>query len=151
MAQLCEGLRLDLTDALTGELVAVADVGESAGLVAAVESESHRQHVTLSRREPRQDGSQRVLVESGGGTIERGLGLGVGQQVTELAVPVLTGRCGQRQEVGRVDLRCLDSMRIEAGVFRELLDGRLAVEVGAQPLRARARPPRSGRGRGRAP
>ncbi len=77
-----------------------------------------------------------MLVEPRRGAFERRLGIGIGEQVAELTVAVLTGRRRQRQQVRGVDLRGLDAMRVEAGVRGELLDVGSRSRSARQALRA---------------
>ncbi len=80
--------------------------------------------------------AQRMFVEPRRGAIERRLGVGIGEQVAELTIAVLTRRCRERQQVRGVDLRRLDAVRVEAGVLGELFDRGFTIELGAQALRA---------------
>ena len=61
---------------------------------------------------------------------------GIGEQVAELTIAVLTGRCRERQQVRGVDLCRLDAVRVEAGVRGELFDRGFAIELGRASARA---------------
>src|SRR5581483_11296849 len=100
VAQLRHRPRLDLADALAGEVEVLADFLEGAGL-AAVEAEAEAEDLALALVEGAEELGDLFGEEGGGRHLEGRLGRTVFDDVAELGVAVLTKRLGERQGFGR--------------------------------------------------
>src|SRR5215207_8272484 len=98
MPQLRHRLRLDLTDALAGDPERVADLVESLRLTVA-EPEAHADHAGLALGERVQERLELTLQHREADRVGRNHGLGVLDEVTELAVAVLAEGRVQRDRL----------------------------------------------------
>src|SRR6201996_9190314 len=83
--QLFEALVLDLADPLTGDVERPADLVQGPRVLAA-EPVTELEHATLAVGEVLEGFLQRLFGQQVGGPVERGLGLLVGDELTELGL-----------------------------------------------------------------
>src|ERR1700733_9751771 len=128
VAELGHGLGLDLPDPLPGDPVDLADLLQGLGLpVGQPEPQGYHARLTLGQRA--EDRVQLLLQQGEAGRLAGLDGLGVLDQVAELAVAVLAERGVQRNRLTAVLLHLDDPLRGHAQLGRDLLRGRLAAQV----------------------
>ena len=88
MAQLSEGLGLDLADAFPGDVELLADLLQGAG-AAVLNAEAQLQHLLLPGGEGREDLYQLLLQQGEGGGLRRLAGVLIGDEVAQMAVLLL--------------------------------------------------------------
>ena len=127
---------LDLADALARDVERAADLVERARLLA-VEPVAQLEHHPLALGERAEDRAQRLALQRRLGELvreRRGL---VGEEVAELRLVVVADGLLERDRHLRAAADLLDLVRRHLDVARDLLDRRLATELGAElPLRA---------------
>src|SRR5690606_29476649 len=128
VTQLRHGLRLDLTDPLTGHTEGVADLVQRLGLTVA-ETETHPDDTGLTLGERIQQLLELTLQHREADGVRRDDGLGVLDEVTEVAVAVLAERGVQRDRLTTVLLHLDDLLRRHVELAAELLRRGLAAQV----------------------
>src|SRR2546421_10956214 len=132
MAELRHGPRLDLADALTGEVEVLTDFFERARL-AAVEAETQLQDLSLALVERGEQPGDLLRQQRGGGYLERRLCRTVFDDVTELGIAVLPEGFGQRQRFCREAQRLGDLVLRHLDFSRQLGPCGRATELQLQP------------------
>src|SRR5918992_1933368 len=128
VAQLGEGLGLDLADALAGDPELAADLLEGAG-VAVGEAEAELDDLLLPLREGVQDRVELLLEQDEAGRVDRDDGVGVLDEVAEVGVLLLADRGLQRHRLlGHLE-DLADLLGRELHLAADLLGGGLAAQV----------------------
>src|SRR4029453_1813939 len=128
VAQLGEGLGLDLADALAGDAEFAADLLQGAG-VAVGEAEAELDDLLLPLREGVQDRVELLLEQDEAGRVDRDDGVGVLDEVAEVGVLLLADRGLQRHRL-LADLEDLaDLLGRDLHLAADLSGGGLAAQV----------------------
>src|SRR4051812_20602814 len=127
----CEGLALELADALARQVELVADRLERPRL--ALEAEAQLEDAPLALRQRVERAADALAAQRLLRLVERVGGLAVGEQVAELALVVRADRLVQRDRRLRGAERLVDVLDRQAGRLGELLLGRLAAELDLEP------------------
>src|SRR5262245_64051776 len=140
MPELPERLRLDLADALAGDVELLAHLLEGPG-APVLQAEAELEHASLAARQRVEHRLDLLLEELVGGGLGRGQGAAVLDEVAEVGVLLLTDRRLQRDGLLR-DLDDLaDLLRRDLDLLAlghrlgDLLDRRLATELLQEPAR----------------
>ena len=129
---LAEGFGFDLADALAADAELFADLAEGA-LVAAVQAEAQPQHLPLARVQLVERRLEPLRQIRRLGRLARRLGGGVvADQVTARQLAVFAQRRLERQRHARGAPRLVDPLGIDVEELRDLVDRRLATELGRQ-------------------
>src|SRR5258708_15723190 len=128
MTQLAQRLRLDLPDALAGDVELAPDLLEGPG-AAVLQTESQLENATLAAGEALEDALDLLLEELVRGGVRRREGLVVGDEGPEVRILFLTDRRLERDRL----LRDLDDLADLVGgdehPLGDLLRGRLAAQL----------------------
>jgi hypothetical protein len=124
VAQLRHDLGFDLPYPLPGDPVPLADLVQRLGLTVG-QPEPHRDHAGLTFGERAEDGLQLLLQQDETDRLTGLDGLGVLDQVAELAVAVLAQRYVQRHRLPGVILHLDELLRGYVQFGRQLVRGRL--------------------------
>ena len=108
MAQFAQSLRLDLTDALTGDVEFLAHFLQGTG-TAVLQAKAKLQHVLLTGREGVQHFVELLAQQGVGCGLGRSGGIVIGNEVAQVAVFFLTDRRFQRHRV-KSDLHDLSDL-----------------------------------------
>src|SRR3954447_6942245 len=128
VAQLGHRLRLDLPDPLTRDPVDLADLVEGARL-AVGETEAQADDAGLPLRQRLQHAGQLVLHEREADRVDRHDGLGVLDEVAELAVALVADRLVEADRLPGVLLDLQHLVRGDVHLLGQLLRGGLAAQV----------------------
>src|SRR5659263_630755 len=132
VAKLRHRLGLDLTDPLARDPVDLADLVERLGLTVG-QTEAHRDDARLALGERVEDLVELLLQEREAHGVRRDDGLGVLDEVTELAVAVLAERGVQRDGLAAVLLDLHDLLGGHVELLGQLLRRGLAAQVLKRP------------------
>ncbi len=128
VTQLGHGPRLDLTDPFPGQAEVLAHLVEGPGLTP-VEAEAQAQDLPLALVEGHEHLVDLARQQGGRGGVEGRHRGAVLDDITELGVPVLTERLGQRERLGGVAEDLGDLLLLELQVGGELGDRRAPAEL----------------------
>src|SRR5918999_123352 len=127
VAELAEGLGLDLPDALAREVELLADLLQGARLPRD-EPETQRQHPSLTLGEKAENAPKILLAQDRGGRLEGRLGFVVGDEVRQLGVLLVAHGLVQREGLGKDPKGLLHLLGFHVRRLRDLVDGGLAIE-----------------------